>query len=163
MKILNLFLLLSIFILISQGCIFQNRGGKLSDDVINSQKEDIKNMGEINMTGKNGENISFNNGEIPKDFPEDLPIYPKSKVLVSIDYSDKHVNTLSLETGDSIIQIEKFYKKELDSKGWKIEKVFSTDKSVMFTGRKENRTAGIAVTAGAKSKNNITISITEIE
>ncbi|MEQ8223788.1 MAG: hypothetical protein ABRQ37_15850, partial [Candidatus Eremiobacterota bacterium] len=69
MKCLSLCLLLSIFILIGSGCIFQNRGGKLPDDVINAQKEDIKNMGKINMTGKNGENISFNNGEIPKDFP----------------------------------------------------------------------------------------------
>ncbi len=162
MKFLNLCLLLFILIIIGSGCIFQNRGGKLPDDVINAQKEDIKNMGEINMTGKNGENISFNNGEIPKNFPSDVPIYPKSKVLVSINYSDKHVNTLSLETGDKISQIEKFYKKELASKGWKIEKVFSTDKSVMFTGSKANRTAGIAVTVGEKSRNTITISITEM-
>ena len=163
MKILNLFLLLTIFMLIGQGCIFQNRGGKLPDDVINSQKEDIKNIGEINMTGKNGENISFNNGEIPKNFPSDVPIYPKTKILVSIDYSDKHVNTLSLETGDSITQIEKFYKKELASKGWKIQKVFTTDKSIMFTGIKRNRTIGVAVTVGAKSKNNIALSVSEIE
>ncbi|MEQ8168419.1 MAG: hypothetical protein ABRQ38_05950 [Candidatus Eremiobacterota bacterium] len=162
MKFLSLCLLLSIVILTGFGCIFQNRGGQIPDDVINAQKEDLNNTGQINMTGKNGENISFNNGEIPKDFPSDVPIYPKSKVLVSINYSDKHVNTLSLETDDKISQIEKFYKKELASKGWKIEKVFSTDKSVMFTGSKKNRTAGIAVTVGAKSRNTITISITEM-
>jgi hypothetical protein len=159
MKILSLCLLM--IILIGQGCIFHNKGGKLPDDVINAQQEDMKNMGKVDMVGKNGENISFNNGEIPKGFPSDVPIYPKSKVLVSINYSDTHVNTLSLETEDSITQIEKFYKKGLVAKGWKIEKVFTTDKSIMFTGTKKDKTLGVAVMVGAKSKNNITLSITE--
>lgn len=154
---------LFIVIILTQGCIFNSNGGKLPDEVINSQQQNIKHQEEITMTNKGGENISFNTGKLPKNFPSDIPLYPKAEILASIMYNDKHEDVLSLETGDSITEIENFYKKELTGKGWKIEKVFSTDKSGIFSGIKDRRTVSIAITKGAKSKNNIALSITKTE
>ncbi|HPZ06943.1 MAG TPA: hypothetical protein PL110_02425 [Candidatus Eremiobacteraeota bacterium] len=158
MKRRFLCLLLFICLILHQSC-FTASVQKNSD--LSPKPAESPCEGTITITDKKGDKVSFTRGEITKDFPSDVPLYPGAEILSTITYKDKHVTTVSLETSDSIDKIKEFYKKELVRNGWKFEGVFSTDKSMMFAGRKDKRTAGIAITSGEKSKNNIAISITE--
>ncbi len=113
--------------------------------------------GKITITGKDGNEMIINSQELPEDFPGDIPIYPSSTVCYSAKVEEKNETTISLEASDTVDEIESFYKKELEKKGWTIEQVFTTDKSSMFTGKKKNRKINIAVTSG--KKNHIAISV----
>jgi len=113
--------------------------------------------GRITIKGENGNEMTINSQELPEDFPGDIPLYPSSTVCYSATVEEKNEITISLESPDTVGEIEKFYKKELEKKGWTIEQVFTTDKSRMFTGKKEKRKINIAITAG--KKNHIAISV----
>ena len=148
--------ILCILFIIIQGC------GKNTDNSSKNGKEDINlKPGKMTITDENGKELVIDNEKIPKNFPSDIPIYPASILQYSMKSEDTNVMTISLESKDSVDKIEAFYKKELEDKKWKIENVFTTEKSSMFTGKKKEKTINIAITKGAKKTNNISISLSE--
>ena len=106
-----------------------------------SYQEKGKDAGTVTVTGKDGKSatLSFNQNKVPDDYPKDVPIYSPAKVVMSQSASDKNVRNLMMESPDASDKIVDFYKKGLDSSGWKTESSVATDKLTILSATKDQR------------------------
>ncbi|MEW6680926.1 MAG: Yip1 family protein [bacterium] len=78
-------------------------------------------------------------GKLPKDLPEDIPIYKGAKVTTSMMMGN--IRTLQLITSTSLEEVTEYYKEELKKKGWNIG--FTMEQAeegfTIFTGTKDER------------------------
>jgi hypothetical protein len=104
-------------------------------------KQDGKDATSMTFIGKNGEKVAvnLNGGKVPDDYPKDVPLYEGTKVVMANSSSEKHTQHLMLESNDPADKITEYYKKGLDSNGWKIESTMNMGELNMFTATKENR------------------------
>ena len=58
------------------------------------------------------------NAKVSADFPKDIPVYPKSEVLMSMKMEENQTFTVQLGTADTLDTVGAYYKKELAAKGW---------------------------------------------
>jgi len=121
-----------------------------------------KDAGSMTFTGKNGETvaITMNGGKVPDDYPKDVPLYEGTKVIMSNTASEKHAKHLVLESTDPADKIAEYYKKGLESNGWKIEGTMNMGEMNMFTASKENRQLVIQI-ANSADKRTITQILTD--
>ena len=105
----------------------------------------------MTFTGKDGQKVEINpnGGKMPDNYPKDMPVYDGSKVVMSTVVSEKNAKNLILESPDSAEKIADFYKKGLESNGWKVEGTVATPQMTMFSGTKENRQAMVQIMEGS--------------
>jgi hypothetical protein len=94
-------------------------------------------------------------GKVPDDYPKDVPLYEGTKVIMSNTASEKHAKHLVMESKDPADKIADYYKKGLESNGWKIEGTMNMGQMNMFTAAKENRQLVIQI-ANSADKRTIT-------
>jgi hypothetical protein len=113
-----------------------------------SYQDKGKDAGAITVTGKDGKTatLSFNQNKVPDDYPKDLPVYSPAKVVMSQSASENHTRNLMLESPDAVDKIVDFYKKGLDSNGWKTESTMTTAQLTMLTATKDQRQAVLQIT-----------------
>jgi hypothetical protein len=113
-----------------------------------SYQEKGKDAGTVIVTGKDGNSatVSFNQNKLPGDYPKDVPIYSPSKVLMAQSASDKNAHSLMLESPDAADKIVDFYKKGLDSNGWKTESTTAIAQLTMLTATKDQRELTLQIT-----------------
>jgi hypothetical protein len=113
-----------------------------------------KDAGSMTFTGKNGETvaITMNGGKVPDDYPKDVPLYQGTKVIMSNSASEKHARHLILESSDPADKIVEYYKKGLDSNGWKVEGTMNMGEMNMFTASKDNRQLVIQISNSADKR-----------
>jgi hypothetical protein len=68
-----------------------------------------------------------------------VPIYSPAKIVMSQSISQENARNLVLESADAIDKIVDFYKKGLDSNGWKTESTMTTAQLTMLTSTKDQR------------------------
>ena len=109
-----------------------------------------KDAGSMTFTGKDGQKLTmdFGSGKLPDNYPKDVPVYKDAKVMVSQSVSEKNGRNLVLETNDSLDKVVDFYKKGLESNGWKTENTLAMGQMTMLTATKENRQVSVQVTDG---------------
>lgn len=109
-----------------------------------------KDESAMTFTGKNGDKVEINTGggKIPDDYPKDLPVYESAKLIMSTSANEKNAHNLMLESGDPADKIAEFYKKGLESNGWKVEGTMNMGEMNMFTATKDKRQAVIQVVDG---------------
>jgi hypothetical protein len=112
-------------------------------------QEHGKDAGSMTFTGKNGEKVAINmdGGKVPDDYPKDVPLY-QAKVIMANSSSEKHTQHLMMESGDTPDKIAEFYKKGLDSNGWKTEGTMNMGEMNMLTASKNNRQLVIQISNG---------------
>jgi hypothetical protein len=66
--------------------------------------------------------------------PHDFPAYPSAHLRSNVDYvdpglieGDSHRCTQTLETGDAVAMVDRFYASHLDSGDWKLVDNFAAD------------------------------------
>lgn len=113
-----------------------------------------KDAGSVTFTGKNGEKVAINTngGKMPDDYPKDVPVYEGTKVVMSQSASEKNTHSLVLESGDAADKIAEFYKKGLDSNGWKTEGTMNMGEMNMFTATKDKRQLVVQVMNSADKR-----------
>ena len=113
-----------------------------------------KDAGSMTFTGKNGEKvaITMDGGKVPDDYPKDVPLYAGAKVIMSNTASEKHAKHLVMESTDPADKIADYYKKGLESNGWKIEGTMNMGEMNMFTAAKENRQLVIQIVNSADKR-----------
>ncbi len=106
-----------------------------------SYQEKGKDAGTVTVTGKDGQTatLNFNQNKVPDDYPKDVPIYTPSKVVMSQSTTEQNARNLVLESPDGIDKIVDFYKKGLDSNGWKTESNVTTAQLTMLNATKDQR------------------------
>jgi hypothetical protein len=113
-----------------------------------SYQEKGKDAGTVTVTGKDGNSatVSFNQNKLPGDYPKDVPVYSPSKVVMAQSASDKNAHSLMLESPDAADKIVDFYKKGLDSNGWKTESNMAVAQLTMLTATKDQRELTLQIT-----------------
>ena len=106
-----------------------------------SYQEKGKGVGTVTVTGKDGQTatLNFNQNKVPDDYPKDVPIYSPAKIVMSQSISEEKARNLMLESPDALDKIVDFYKKGLDSNGWKTESTMTTAQLTMLTATKDQR------------------------
>ena len=106
-----------------------------------------KDQGSMTFTSKDGNKVEVNSsgGKVPDDYPKDLPVYGDAKVTLSTSVSEKNARNLILESPDAADKITDFYKKGLESNGWKLDGSMNMGEMSMFTATKDKRKAVIQV------------------
>jgi len=138
--------------LIAAGCkktaTYSTRDGSVT---VEQKGNDASSM---TFSSKDGKSVTMNVGgdKIPDDYPKDLPVYPGAKVMVTQSLSEKNARTLMLESTDPADKIAEFYKKGLESNGWKIENTMTSGEMNIFTAAKENRQAVLQIMNGGDKR-----------
>jgi len=104
-------------------------------------QEKGKDAGTVTVTGKDGNTatLDFNQNKVPDGYPKDVPIYSPSKIVMSQSVSQENARNLMLESPDALDKIVDFYKKGLDSNGWKTESTVNTAQLTVLTAAKDQR------------------------
>jgi hypothetical protein len=101
----------------------------------------------MKMAGESeGEKYSVTTGdatEIPKDFPEDVPLYHPSKAVGAVAVTGGY--SVSLTTKDDIAKIASNYKEQMASRGWSEQASFNMGGQTMLVYEKEGRATNIAI------------------
>ena len=141
---------LSFLILILAGC-----GGSTQEKAVEKQIEratgsdaDVDISGDnMKISGQTKEGaFSLSSGEevdIPKDFPEDVPIYTPSSVSMAMNTPEGH--SLTLRSSDDSKKILDSYKREMIAKGWSEQASINMGDQSMLTYKKGDRAANITV------------------
>ena|SRR5438876_597549 len=82
---------------------------------------------------------------VPDDYPKDVPIYPGAKVTMAQSGPRQHLRDLMLVSNDSAGKIVDYYRKGLESNGWKIQNTMTSDQVSALTAVKDNRQAILQV------------------
>ena len=124
---------------------------------------DVKIEGDGEKVSYKGEDFEFSydlGGELPEDFPKDLPIYKNSKLLSKWSSTDEENEGISivLETSDSLAKVSDYYKLELEKTGWDITSTFSQEDSSVYSFEKGDKEGILGIT-NADDKVSISITI----
>lgn len=129
----------------------QRSGSVSTPDGKVTYQEKGKDSGSLTVTGKDGQKATLDfggAGKVPDDYPKDVPVYKNAKVMMSTSVAEKNGRSLVLESSDDTAKIAAFYKKELESGGWKIESTVAAGEMNMVTATKDNRQAMIQIIGG---------------
>jgi hypothetical protein len=128
----------------SRGTTYTSKDGSVT---VEKKGPDQSSM---TFTGKDGQKVEINTGggKIPGDFPKDVPVYEGTKVVMSQSANEKNTHTLVLESNDPAEKISDFYKKGLESNGWKIDASMNMAQMNMVTASKDKRQAVVQVMNG---------------
>ena len=123
---------------------------------------DVKIEGDGEKVSYKGEDFEFSydmGGELPEDFPKDLPIYENSKLLSKWSSTDEENEGTSivLETSDSVAKVSDYYKLELEKTGWNITSTFSQEDSSVYSFEKGDKEGILGIT---NTDDKVSISIT---
>lgn len=93
--------------------------------------------------------ITIIEGELPKNFPEDITIYENSKVERST--KSKSGTSVILQTSDSVSEVTNFYRKNLKDNKWGSIKSSTIEGSSLITAQKDVRQLVITVVINDKA------------
>jgi hypothetical protein len=135
----------AIFTIAGAGCSRSSTYSSKDGTVKVEQKG--KDSSSMTFTGKDGQKVVIDSGggKVPDDYPKDLPVYAGAKVIMSQSATEKNTHNLVLESSDPADKIADYYKKSLESNGWKIEGSMNMGEMNMFTAVKDKRQAIVQV------------------
>lgn len=129
------------------GCLLACCGcGKKSQTVITPEGKKMTVTQEgtrsnITIEGPDGQKLQFagekDSLKLPDGFPDDVPVYPKARVIGTS--TDKHAMVVTLETGDVLSDVSKFYTEKLKANGWEINVTYNTEENTMLSATKQRR------------------------
>lgn len=146
-----------ILLVLAMGVLATACAKTVTEKVIENQtggKVKIKSgKGSVEIKGKGG-TFSVGENKLPKDFPEDIPIYKPSKVMGSMSNTleGKKTFVVTLSTKDALDEVNDFYKNGLVKEGW-------TEKSALSGGDGSSKFASLGYEKGG---NLVTITISRV-
>lgn len=90
----------------------------------NTVKVDEKN-GSVEVTTQDGQSTFSSKAELPKGYPDDIPVYPAAEVVYSV-VKDGEGSNVTLRSADSIEKVTAYYEAQLAAQGWAKTKNNST-------------------------------------
>lgn len=157
------YLFMGCFLLILNGCgnsAQENAIEKIIEKETGSKAEVELSQKGMKITGESeGEKYSVTTGdatEIPKGFPEDVPLYSPSKALGATAVDSGY--SLLLATGDNIDKVTSGYRKQMISRGWSELSSMNIGGQQMLVYEKEGRAANIGIMS-VEGETRITVTV----
>jgi hypothetical protein len=110
---------------------------------------------EITLPGADGKVKVTTGGDLPKDFPEDFPIFKGAKLTGSVEGEQEGQTGyfVTWETDSSVEEVTDFYKEELDKDPWKTTGTFASAEGALISfARADNEDFGGGVTISGNGK-----------
>jgi hypothetical protein len=147
----RVYLCLCCFLLLLNGC-----GNSVEEKAVEKKIEketgakaevDLSDQG-MKMTGTSeGEKFSVTTGEateIPKDFPEDVPLYQPASAVSAVVVAGGY--SVTLTTPDAVDKVAANYKAQMTAQGWAEQATMNMGgQTVLVYGKEEGRVVNIAV------------------
>ena len=147
----RVYLCLCCFLLLLNGC-----GNSVEEKAVEKKIEketgakaevDLSDQG-MKMTGTSeGEKFSVTTGEateIPKDFPEDVPLYQPARAVSAVVVAGGY--SVTLTTPDAVDKVAANYKAQMTAQGWAEQATMNMGgQTVLVYGKEEGRVVNIAV------------------
>ena len=147
----RVYLCLCCFLLLLNGC-----GNSVEEKAVEKKIEketgakaevDLSDQG-MKMTGTSeGEKFSVTTGEateIPKDFPEDVPLYQPARAVSAVVVAGGY--SVTLTTPDAVDKVAANYKVQMTAQGWAEQTSMNMGgQTVLVYGKEEGRVVNIAV------------------
>jgi hypothetical protein len=117
---------------------------------------DISKSGEkITVETEEGK-LTIGEGQLPENFPQNMPIYPGSKITSTSSNDENQVVIFSSE--DELEKVSSYYKKELADAGWKIEST-STIANAAIYSFSDQQIKGAVIISQAEKGTQITVEV----
>jgi hypothetical protein len=115
-------------------------------------------QGSVKVTTDQGESVAtYGAGaSVPRDFPEDVPVYGGAKVMTSASTPEGHL--LTLTTKDAVQKVIESYQSSLSAKGWKQEGLVDMGEQKSLAFKKGERAVAIVVASSGEGGSLITLS-----
>lgn len=175
MKKLLCLSLVATMVLVLSGCaltdkLTQKAGEKIGEKIVEqatNSEVDVEE-GKITINTNEGTTEWGENVDLPKSFPEDIPVYEDAQVTSTSSSQTDNSYYVTMLSTDDFDNIGNFYGTELEDGGWTIdnESTYSAEggKSTSYIASKDNRDLTVGLyesTDGAQKKVTIAISSTE--
>lgn len=98
---------------------------------------------------KTGEGEWSTGGQLPSDWPSDVPVYGGAKVLYSASSNPSTGSAgsyLALQSSDAPDKVSEFYKRELAAKGWTITNTATVNGGIYLAAEKGDRELAFTAT-----------------
>lgn len=109
-------------------------GGQANVEVDNDSIKIETNQGTMEVSS---------NGELPENWPDD--IYVTAGDITSASSHDNGIFNLSIETDESVSDMQAKYEEELKASGWGINMTFAIEDSVLIGAEKDDRSVSITI------------------
>lgn len=142
--------------------------GGATETAKNTVTNTAKNVaaGNVPVTNVNSGGMTGTTGQLPADFPKDIPVYTGAAVIaggMATTGAAAGSKGASFSTSDDATKVADFYKAELAKQGWTDVKSMAIPggmgNTVMAT--KDKRSLSIAITKGPDGKTMISVGETE--
>jgi hypothetical protein len=100
--------------------------------------------------GKNTMRLDTTSGKVPDDWPKDVPMYPGSKIDLSMKLGNGY--TLTQETPDPPAKVAEFYKAQLGKMQSRSSVDIGKNQTLQWTDEQKPLQVTLALTAGEGSK-----------
>lgn len=138
---------------------------KFIESATNGSNVEIDANGdEVRVTGEDGSELHIGGGELPQNFPSQVPLYSDAAVESSFTSTDPEEGsswTITLSSGDSVETPRNFYETAFTTDGWTITYSYTLDDSYGFTA--ENGNTHVTVTISANDENGSDIFMNVVE
>ena len=93
--------------------------------------------------------------DIPSDWPSDVPIYPDTTVVSTVDYEVSGAKNMgvTLDSTDDAKTINDWYVDEVEKNGWKVTAKASTNGSYVISATKGDQQLSVAIAADLGTDN----------
>ena len=112
--------------------------------------------GQIKVSGPDGQEMTFGGGDMPKNLPDWVPVYPGATSQSAFDASSNGERTASftLTTDDSVEDVMAFYEEKFNGAGLKVSK---------STAETDGQLTGMVSGSSEDDKRSVFVSITTAE
>lgn len=119
--------------------------------------------GKVKVKTKGGETELQTGGNLPKDFPEEFPLYPEAEIKGTLrTESEGKVNfQVTFETSDNFNKVIEFFKEKLPESGYKITSSAETQESALLYLSKGENPVGMVMISKETDKTTFTVTITK--
>ncbi len=156
--VLSLILAITLVMVFSVGCTMpwqkkaQEETAERALEQMSGQDVEIDSNSEsTTFTTEEGETTFGTSGELPEDFPGDVPAYPDADITFSHvgSGSEAESASASLETNDSVDEVSAWYEKQIPDNGWEIQSTDSwssgPDQYVSYTATQGDRELSVGI------------------
>jgi len=119
---------------------------------------------EVTLPGEGGNVKITTGGELPKEFPNDFPIFKGANLTGTVagEQEGKTGYVATWETDASTQEVTDFYKEALDKDPWKTAGVFTSSNGALISiSRDDNENFGGAVTISGDGKTQVAVFVGE--
>ena len=118
-----------------------------------------KNGNQLTVTGPNGQKatVQGDQNKLPDGLPASVPTYPggtvKGSTAVTTDKGSDF--TFTIQTGDDVQTVGKWYKAQLAAKGWTVESATSVGAAEILSAKMGSSAIQVSATKGSSGQTDI--------